>query len=93
MSERFSRKVQGDDARQTAGGVDVEPLLDVPQVARVLGCGLTLTRELIARGDIPRVPVGRLIRVQPAALREWIERSQRPRLAGRQVSTARRSRS
>ena len=47
-------------------------LLDVRQVAARLGCGRTLVFELIARGELPVVKLGRLTRIPESALRDFI---------------------
>lgn len=51
-------------------------LLTVKQTAQHLLIGTTLCRELIARGEIPSVRIGRLIRVRAEALDEYIMRSE-----------------
>jgi excisionase family DNA binding protein len=48
-------------------------LLTVPQVQEALGLGRTKTLELIYRGEIPSVLIGRSRRVPRAALEKWIE--------------------
>ncbi|HVD04276.1 MAG TPA: helix-turn-helix domain-containing protein [Candidatus Dormibacteraeota bacterium] len=52
-----------------------EPLLNVQEVARRLGLGLTATRSLIGSGVVPSLRVGpgsRSIRVRPEDLEAWI---------------------
>ncbi|MEO8899863.1 MAG: helix-turn-helix domain-containing protein [Candidatus Dormibacter sp.] len=49
-------------------------LLDVNEVADVLGCGRTLVYELIGRGELRRVKIGRLTRVPAAELDIYVQR-------------------
>jgi len=47
-------------------------LLRVDEAARLLAIGTTLAYELIARGDLPSIRLGRSVRVPRAALEAWI---------------------
>jgi prophage regulatory protein len=47
-------------------------LLRPVEVAEVLGIGRSLTYEMIARGEIPSVRIGRCIRVQTESLQRWL---------------------
>ncbi len=47
-------------------------LLRADEVARVLGIGRSKTYELIARGELPSLRIGRLVRVPRHALEQWI---------------------
>ncbi len=47
-------------------------LLRVHEVARLLGIGRSKTYDLIARGDLPSLRIGRLLRVPRHALEQWI---------------------
>lgn len=47
-------------------------LLTVEEAGAILGVGRSLMYELIARGDIETVRVGRLRRIRPAALHSYI---------------------
>jgi excisionase family DNA binding protein len=47
-------------------------LLTVEEAAATIGIGRSLMYELIATGDIRTVRVGRLRRISPEALREYI---------------------
>ena len=49
---------------------DSRTMLTVPEAAKVLRIGRNLAYELVARGEIPSVRLGRLIRVPRAALEE-----------------------
>lgn len=47
-------------------------LLKPSEAAQVLGIGRSLTYELIARGEIPSVRLGRCIRVPTESLQRWL---------------------
>jgi excisionase family DNA binding protein len=49
-------------------------LLTIPQVAKRLAIAEGRTYELARQGKLPTVKVGKYIRVEPAALDEWIGR-------------------
>jgi excisionase family DNA binding protein len=52
----------------------LEPaLLRVEDAARYLSLGRSKTYELIARGELPVVRIGRSVRVPLSALRAWIQ--------------------
>ena len=48
-------------------------LLRAEEVARMLGVGRSTVYELIVRGQLPVVRIGRLVRVPAAALERWID--------------------
>ncbi len=48
-------------------------LLRLPEVASLLGVGRSTVYELVQRGDLPAVHVGRAVRIPSAALRRWVE--------------------
>jgi excisionase family DNA binding protein len=48
-------------------------LLTVPEAARVLGIGRSTLYELIARGAIETVHIGRACRVPTSAIEEFVE--------------------
>jgi excisionase family DNA binding protein len=48
-------------------------LLRPREVAATLGLGRSKTYELIAKGDIPSIRIGKAVRVPADRLREWIE--------------------
>ena len=50
------------------------PLLTVPEVAFMLGCGRTLVYELIGSRQLPVVKIGRLTRVPVAAVDDFVSR-------------------
>jgi excisionase family DNA binding protein len=52
-------------------------LLTVPEVAECLRIGEDLVYELVARGDLPSVRLGRKIRLPAFGLKQWIVRESR----------------
>lgn len=50
-----------------------EPLLSVPEVARVLRVVPSHVYELARSGSLPSVRFGKYVRVRPEALREWLQ--------------------
>lgn len=53
-------------------------LLDAAEVAHVLGIGRTKAFQLIARGEIPVIRIGRCVRVPTDTLREWVAARTQP---------------
>jgi excisionase family DNA binding protein len=49
-------------------------LLDVVEVAGVLGCGRTYVYELINRGELRPVKLGRLTRIPVASVEDFVRR-------------------
>ncbi len=49
-------------------------LLRVPDAANMLAISRTVLYELIARGDIPTVHIGRAVRVPASAVHEYVVR-------------------
>jgi excisionase family DNA binding protein len=49
-------------------------LLTIPEVAATLRCGRTCVYDLIGRGELPAIKLGRLTRVPAAALRDLVVR-------------------
>jgi len=58
-------------------------LLRVRDVCRLLNVGRSTVYELIARGELPVIRIGRLVRVPRPALEEWIIRNTAGAAAGR----------
>jgi len=55
-------------------GTEQSPLLlTVPQVARLLNIGCTKVRMLLSSGELPRVHIGRSVRIPAASLRAWLK--------------------
>ena len=53
----------------------MDKLLTVEEVAEILGISETTAKIWASRRKFPVVKVGRLIRISPYALQEWIERN------------------
>lgn len=65
-------------------------LLRIPEVAEVLGIGLTKIYEMIATGELPTVRFGRAVRVSVNTLQKWVaEREQRSILESLQYNAHR----
>lgn len=52
--------------------VQTAELLTVPEAARRLSLGRATTYQLVRRGELPSVRVGRAVRVPARALEAWI---------------------
>lgn len=59
---------------ESAGSESRRLLLRVEEAAERLGIGRTLMYELVSRGDVESVPVGRLRRIPVECLDEYIAR-------------------
>ena len=53
-------------------GVENRQLLRAEEAAHLLGIGRTKIYEMIARGEVPVLRIGRLVRVPQHALEAWI---------------------
>lgn len=53
-------------------------LLDYEAAGRLLGCSPRLVRKLVERRQLASVKVGALVRIEPAAVEEYIEHRRRP---------------
>lgn len=51
-------------------------LLNVNQVAKLLGLGRTKVYELIATRQLPAIHFGRAVRVSSASLQRWLEQQE-----------------
>ena len=49
-------------------------LLRVPEAAEWLSVGRSTVYELVQRGELPTVHIGRSVRIPAAAVRAWVER-------------------
>jgi excisionase family DNA binding protein len=55
-------------------GLHTEPLLvDVPEAMRQLACGRTYIYELLGKGELPFVKLGRATRIPTAEIRRFVE--------------------
>ena len=54
---------------------DDQLLLTVPETAKLLRISRNLAYELVARGELPAVRLGRVIRIPRGALDDWIKES------------------
>ena len=66
-------------------------LLTVPEAARLLRIGRNLAYELVARGELPAVRLGRVIRVPRASLEQWIHAASKSSAPGIDVADRHRS--
>ena len=73
-ADPLDRPLTGDLAGPRARGPSPRLLLDVREVGEALGCGKTYVYELIARGELPTVKLGRLTRIPAFALAEFVGR-------------------
>jgi excisionase family DNA binding protein len=63
-----------DDPNALLDAVVNKLLLDVREVAALLGCGKTYVYELLARGELPWVKLGRLTRIPRSSLEAFVSR-------------------
>lgn len=52
-----------------------QALLTVPETARLLRISRNLAYDLMARGELPSVRLGRVIRVPRSSLDDWVKTS------------------
>lgn len=60
---------------------DDQLLLTVPETAKLLRISRNLAYELVARGELPAVRLGRVIRIPRGALNDWVKESAGGRVA------------
>lgn len=82
-------EIAGRGAAAIAQAKDAPPeedhLLDMAEVAKVLGVPEGQARDLGRRGELPVVTVGRYVRVRASSLREWMDTREAGRLRPRRV--------
>ncbi|MFI8080474.1 helix-turn-helix domain-containing protein [Kitasatospora sp. NPDC086009] len=66
-----------------------DPLLDVNQVAELLGTTPRFARRLVAERRIEFIKVGRHVRVRPAVVAEYLEANTVPPVSVRRASLRR----
>ena len=49
-------------------------LLRIPEAAERLSVGRSTVYELVQRGELPTIHIGRSVRIPAEALRTWVER-------------------
>lgn len=62
-----------DQGQGKAIGPPVGPLMKIPEVAQRLNVGRTTVYELVRRGEITPIRIGRAVRFEPSAVDELIE--------------------
>jgi len=55
--------------------INMEKLLTIEEVAETLGVAKSTVKAWAARRAIPVTKMGRLVRISPEALRQWMERN------------------
>jgi excisionase family DNA binding protein len=67
-------RINGHDGQPDTRETPVEPLLLRPiECAKATGLGRSYVYDLIRRGEIPSVRIGRSVRVPAHQLRAWID--------------------
>ncbi len=54
-------------------------LLKPMEVAELIGIGRTKIYEMLARGELPSIHIGRVVRIPVSALNKWVEEQQNGR--------------
>lgn len=73
-AEPLDQPPTGDLTQQAATSPPTKLLLDVREVGEALGCGKTYVYELIARGELRPVKLGRRTKIPAACLAEFVDR-------------------
>lgn len=60
--------------RQTRETDSIEPLLDAPKVAEILGVDIAYVYSLARDGKIPSLQIGKYRRFHPRQLQKWLDR-------------------
>lgn len=71
-AEPLDQPPKGDLTQLAATPPTAKLLLDVREVGEALGCGKTFVYELIARGELRPVKLGRLTKIPAACLAEFV---------------------
>jgi excisionase family DNA binding protein len=48
-------------------------LLRIPEAAETLGIGRTKIYEMISKGELPTIRIGRAVRISANTLQKWVE--------------------
>ena len=64
-----------DTTKEFAVHIQMEKLLTIQEVAEVLGVSKSTVKVWASRRIIPVTKMGRLVRISPEALKEWMERN------------------
>ena len=59
--------------------MDMEGLLTIKEAAKFLACSEALLRKWIYQSKLPRVKVGRLVRIRQSDLEGWLRFGLQPR--------------
>jgi excisionase family DNA binding protein len=62
---------------QSAASSALEPLIDIPTLARCLAVSERHVRRLVSEGRIPYLKAGRFVRFRPSEIEAWL-RASRP---------------
>ena len=60
------------DPKKPSAAPDLEPLLDIPEVARLFKTSEKSVRRMITRGELPVVRIGKLVRVHPKHVKKMM---------------------
>jgi excisionase family DNA binding protein len=71
------------DMARTKGTPDERVVYDVPEAGRKLGMGRNAAYEAAARGEIPTIRIGKLLRVPKVAFDRMLEQAGRGRDIGK----------
>lgn len=77
MPEELTTLTRSDRARNSAAAVplaSVQPTMSVwPEVGHAFGLSRSSTYDAVARGEIPTIKLGRLLRAPTAAIRKMLQ--------------------
>jgi excisionase family DNA binding protein len=83
---RSEMRVEGEANPNVDSQAEHKLLLTIPEVAQRLGMGRTFVYELIMKGEIPSIKLGRARRVPARALEEFVACRMKEILLDRQVN-------